>query len=72
MRTDPAIERTRDARRRISAGVADDPAKLVEYYIEMQKRFGARIRRGPSDSHEGDEGPAEQGLPADARKDARG
>lgn len=72
MKTDPAIERTRDARRRISTSVADDPAKLVEYYIEMQKRFGARIRRGPTDGQEGDEGSAEQGLRADAHKDARG
>jgi hypothetical protein len=72
MKTDPGIERTRDARRRISASVADDPAKMVEYYIEMQKRFGARLRRGPSDGQEGDEGPDDQGLPADAHKDARG
>jgi len=72
MKTDPAIKRTRDARRRISARVADDPAKIVEYYIEMQKRFGARLRRGPTDGREGDEGAAEQGLPAAARKDTRG
>jgi hypothetical protein len=72
MKTDPAIERTRDARRRIAASVADDPAKLVAYYIEMQQRFGARLHRGPSDGQESNEGPAEQGLPADARKDARG
>ena len=67
MKTDPAIERTRAARRGISARVADDPAKLVEYYIEMQKRFGARLRRGPTDGQESNEGPAEQGLPATAR-----
>jgi len=72
MRTDPGIKRTRDARQRISASVADDPAKLVGYYIEMQKRFGARLVRGPTDGHEGVEGVADQGLPADARKDARG
>jgi len=72
MKTDPAIKRTRDARRRISASVADDPAKMVEYYIEMQKRFGARLRRGPTDGQEGDGGAAEQGLPAAARKDAPG
>lgn len=71
MKTDPAIERTRDARRRISASVADDPAKLVEYYIEMQKRFGVRIRRGPTDGQQSDEGPAEHGPPGDAHKAAR-
>jgi len=72
MNTDPAIKRTRDARRRISVSVADDPAKMVEYYIEMQKRFGARLRRGPTDGQEGDGGAAEQGLPVAARKDAPG
>jgi hypothetical protein len=72
MKTDFGIKRTRDARQRISASVADDPAKMVEYYIEMQKRFGVRLRRGPTDGQEGDDGGAEQGLPTDARKDARG
>lgn len=69
MKNDPAIEQTRDARRRISASVADDPAKMVDYYIEMQKRFTARLCPGPADAHEG---AAEQRLPADVRKDARG
>ena len=72
MKTDPGIKRTRDARRRISASVADDPAKMVEYYIEMQKRFGAHLRRGPADGREGDESAADQGLSTEARKDARG
>ena len=47
MKTDPAIRRTRDARRDISASAGDDPVKLVEYYIQMQKRFAARLRRAP-------------------------
>jgi len=72
MKTDPAIEQTRDARRLISAGVADDPTKLVEYYIEMQKRFGARLRRRAADDPDGGRDTAEQCLPADARRDARG
>jgi len=72
MKTDLGIKRTRDARQRISASVADDPAKMVDYYVEMQKRFGARLLRGPTDGQEGVEGVADQGLPADARKDARG
>ena len=72
MKTDAGIKPTRDARRRISASVADDPAKMVEHYIEMQKRFGARLRPGPTDGREGNGGAAEQGLAADARKDARG
>jgi hypothetical protein len=72
MKTDLGIKPTRDVRERISASVTDDPAKMVEYYVEMQKRFGARLLRGPTDDQEGTEGIAEQGLAADARKDARG
>ena len=53
MKTDPAIKRTRDARRDISERVDDDPVKMVKYYIEMQKRFPARIRPGPADAGEG-------------------
>ena len=52
MKTDPAIKRTRDARRGISANVGDDPVKIVEYYIQMQKRFAARLRLGPGDAQE--------------------
>lgn len=53
MKTDPAIRRTRDARRGISASVDDDPVKIVEYYLDMQKRFAARLRLGPGDAREG-------------------
>ena len=70
MKTDPAIRRTRDARRDISASAGDDPVKLVEYYIQMQKRFAARLRLGPRDAGE-DSGIAEHQLAADAQKDAR-
>jgi hypothetical protein len=52
MKTDAAIRQTRDARYSISATVADDPVKLVEYYIAMQKRFGARLQPGPGDAWE--------------------
>jgi hypothetical protein len=65
MKNDPAIERTRRARLQISNAFGNDPTKLVQYYIEMQKRFGARVRGGPTEG-------AEQGLPPDAQKDARG
>ena len=68
MKNDPAIERTRDARRRISASVADDPTKMVNYYIQMQNRFSARLRPGPVDVRGG---AGEQGPAADARKDAQ-
>jgi hypothetical protein len=64
MKTDPAIRRIRDARRGISAGVDDDPVKIVEYYIEMQKRFAERLRRGPGDARE-DGGSAEPAAGTD-------
>jgi hypothetical protein len=63
MKTDPAIQRTRDARRRISASVNDDAAKIVEYYIKMQERFAERLQRGT--------GIIEQQLAADAEENAR-
>lgn len=71
MKTDPAVKRTRDARRAISAAVAHDPAKLVEYYIEKQKRLGVRVLAGPTNAWE-DDGMAEQQRGADAQEDARG
>jgi hypothetical protein len=70
MKTDPAIRRTRDARRGISASAGDDPVKIVEYYIQMQKRFAARLRRGQGDARE-DGGMAEHQVAAAAQKDAR-
>jgi hypothetical protein len=70
MKTDAAIKRTRDARRDISAGAGDDPVRLVEYYMEVQKRFAARLCPGPGTAQEG-HGMAEQDLAADAQRDAR-
>ena len=70
MKTDPAIRRTRDARRAISASAGDDPVKIVEYYIQMQQRFTARLRLGPGNARE-DGGMAEHQLAAHAQKDAR-
>lgn len=52
MKTDAAIKRTRDARSEISASVADDPVKLVKYYIAIQKRFDARLQPGPNEAWE--------------------
>lgn len=70
MKTDPAISKTRDARRAISASVGDDPVKIVEYYIQMQKKFAARLRSGPADALEDGE-MTEHQLAADAPKEAR-
>jgi hypothetical protein len=70
MKTDPAIQRTRDARQRISSSVGDDPARMVEYYIKIQGRFAARLRHGASHAP-ADDAPAEHQLPADAHGEAR-
>ena len=70
MKTDPAITRTRDARQDISASAGHDPVRIVEYYIEMQKRFAGRLRLGPGDGLE-TANMAEHQLAADAQKDAR-
>ena len=43
MKDDPAIERVRDARRRVSATYDNDPQKIVSHYIELQKKYQARI-----------------------------
>ena len=43
MKDDPAIERVRDTRRRISASCDNDPQKIVSYYIELQKKYQARV-----------------------------
>ncbi len=36
--TDPPVDEIREIRRKISAEVDHDPQRLVEYYIEMQKK----------------------------------
>ena len=57
MKDDPAIEAIRSARKAISREFGNDPARLVEHYIEYQKRFAARLRPSPpsvSEQHETD------------------
>lgn len=66
MKTDPAIEPTRDVRRAISAAVGDDPARLIDYYRKMEARFVARLRPGPPAAN-GQVEAAEQARPADVR-----
>ena len=41
--SDPVVERIREARHQISEENAHDPAKLVAYYIELQKRYSERL-----------------------------
>jgi hypothetical protein len=41
--TDPAIDAVREVRHRISERVGHDPARLVAYYMELQRQFPSRL-----------------------------
>lgn len=41
--SDPVIDEIREVRHRISARVDHDPARLVAYYIELQKQYQHRL-----------------------------
>ena len=45
--SDPVIEEVREVRHQISARVGHDPARLVAYYIELQRQYLGRLIRGP-------------------------
>ena len=47
MKTDLGLQPTRDIRERISRDHGNDPRRLVEYYMEFQRRFVARLRSPP-------------------------
>lgn len=38
-KSDPTIDRIRETRHRISEVHSHDPQKIVEYYMELQKRY---------------------------------
>ena len=40
---DPVIDEIREVRHRISARLDHDPARLVNYYIELQKQYQDRL-----------------------------
>ena len=40
---DPTIERIRKTRHRISEEHGHDPQKIVEYYLELQKKYQQRL-----------------------------
>jgi len=46
MKTDATLDRIRVARSKISGECAHDPAKLVKYYMEIQKTMAARMVAG--------------------------
>ena len=63
MKPDPGIEPIREVRKAISRSLGNDPARLVAYYIEMQKRFADRLQPAPEDAGaDEEEGAAEQGV----------
>lgn len=41
--SDPVIDEIREIRHRISAQCGHDPAKLVAYYMELQKQYQDRL-----------------------------
>ena len=45
--SDPVIDEVREVRHRISAQVGHDPARLVAYYMELQKQYQPRLIGGP-------------------------
>jgi hypothetical protein len=47
MRPDPGLQPTREVRERISRGLGNDPRRLVDYYMEYQRKFAARLRPPP-------------------------
>lgn len=53
---DPVIERIRDTRHQISEENARDPAKVVAYYIELQKRYSERLVESSQTEEDGVEG----------------
>ncbi len=64
MRTDLGLQPTRDIRKRISRELGNDPRRLVEYYIEYQRRFSTRLRQ-PPDADQSAEKAAEHADEAD-------
>jgi hypothetical protein len=52
---DPIIDEIREIRSRISAEFGDDPKKLIDHYIKLQKQHAERlieIRTGPENEDE--------------------
>ena len=64
MKPDPGLEPTRVVRKRISREHANDPRRLVEYYMEYQRRFADRLRWAPAPDRESKDA-AEHADPAD-------
>jgi hypothetical protein len=57
-KNDPVIEEIREQRRRISGRCEHDPAKLVAYYMELQKQYADRLFQNPAKTEESDQSAA--------------
>ncbi|PYS49034.1 MAG: hypothetical protein DMF68_11250 [Acidobacteria bacterium] len=47
---DPTIERIRETRHQISEAHEHDPQKIVEYYLELQKKFERQLLKSAEES----------------------
>jgi hypothetical protein len=56
--SDPVIDEIRAVRSRISAQLDHDPEKLIEHYMELQKRHADRLIGRDKDSASNDEAAA--------------
>ncbi len=61
MKDDPAIAKIREVRHRISAEHDHDPRKVVDYYIEMQKKYQDRLVKSSEIKEEKHAQPVEVG-----------
>lgn len=47
---DPTIERIRETRHQISEAHEDGPQKIVEYYLELQKKFERQLLKNAEET----------------------
>ena len=66
MRSDLGLEPTRKVRKEISHEHDNNPRRLVEYYMEYQRRFSDRLRW----AHDGDKQPKGAAEQGDSSSDA--
>ena len=48
--SDPVIDEIREVRHRISARFDHDPARLVAYYMELQKQYEDRLLKSDKEA----------------------
>jgi hypothetical protein len=70
MRPDLGLQATREIRERISRELGNDPRRLVEHYMDYQRRFADRLRPAPAANQVRD-GEAPPADPADPRSTRR-